>query len=97
MSRHDEMDECIIGEMDQIQTIMQSSPHDPFSASHDAPSVSTVLHVLMFKVAGYNYTNMGHPFMTSTQSGRGVRLRWTHADGGGGHPMWTCTQKIRAH
>lgn len=38
MSRHDEMDECIIGEMDQIQTIMQSSPHDPFSASHDAPS-----------------------------------------------------------
>ena len=23
-----------------------------------------------------------HPFMTSTRSGEGVRLRWTHVDGG---------------
>src|SRR6218665_238751 len=26
----------------------------------------------------------GHPFMTSTRRGRGVRLGWTHVDGGGG-------------
>src|SRR6218665_879769 len=26
----------------------------------------------------------GHPFMTSTRRGEGVRLRWTHVDGGGG-------------
>jgi len=26
----------------------------------------------------------GHPFMTSTQRGEGVRLGWTHVDGGGG-------------
>src|SRR6218665_197333 len=26
----------------------------------------------------------GHPFMTSTRSWEGVRLRWTHVDGGGG-------------
>jgi len=26
----------------------------------------------------------------------GVRLRWTHADGGGVSSMWTSTQKIRA-
>src|SRR6218665_459629 len=26
----------------------------------------------------------GHPFMTSTQRREGVRLRWTHVDGGGG-------------
>ena len=36
----------------------------------------------------------GHPFMTSTR--RGVRLRWTHVDGGeGSSPMWTSTQKIK--
>src|SRR6218665_2473037 len=40
----------------------------------------------------------GHPFMTSTRRGEGVRLRWTHVDGGGGSsPMWTSTQKIRVH
>ena len=38
----------------------------------------------------------GHPFMTSTRRG-GVRLRWTHADRGGVSPIWTSTQKIRAH
>ena len=28
--------------------------------------------------------------------GRGVRLRWTHVDGGrGSSPMWTSTQKIK--
>jgi len=27
---------------------------------------------------------MGHPFMTFTRRGRGVRLRWTHVDGGRG-------------
>ena len=33
----------------------------------------------------------GHPFM-----GEGVRLRWTHVDGGGGSSqMWTSTQKIK--
>ena len=26
----------------------------------------------------------GHPFMTSTRRGEGVRLRWTHVDGEGG-------------
>ena len=26
----------------------------------------------------------GHPFMTSTRRGEGVRLRWTHVDGGRG-------------
>src|SRR6218665_1168242 len=26
----------------------------------------------------------GQPFMTSTRRGEGVRLRWTHVDGGGG-------------
>src|SRR6218665_1851151 len=26
----------------------------------------------------------GHPFMTSTRREEGVRLRWTHVDGGGG-------------
>ena len=26
----------------------------------------------------------GHPFMTSTWRGEGVRLRWTHVDGGRG-------------
>src|SRR6218665_3805299 len=35
----------------------------------------------------------GHPFMTSTRSGEGVRLRWT--GGGGSSPMWTSTQKIK--
>ena len=24
----------------------------------------------------------GHPFMTSSRRGEGVRLRWTHVDGG---------------
>src|SRR6218665_417349 len=34
--------------------------------------------------------------MTSTGMGDGVRLRWTHMDGGGGSsPMWTSTQKIK--
>ena len=28
--------------------------------------------------------------------GMRVRLRWTHADGGGVSSMWTSTQKIRA-
>src|SRR6218665_1887647 len=28
----------------------------------------------------------GHPFMTSTRRGEGVRLRWTHVDGGRGGP-----------
>src|SRR6218665_1446471 len=28
----------------------------------------------------------GHPFMTSTWRGKGVRLRWTHVDGGVGGP-----------
>src|SRR6218665_1829823 len=38
----------------------------------------------------------GHPFMTSTRRGEGVRFRWTHVDGGGGSiPMWTSTQKIK--
>src|SRR6218665_3026585 len=38
----------------------------------------------------------GHPFMTSTRRGEGVRLRWTHVDGGrGSSPMWTSTQKIK--
>jgi len=38
----------------------------------------------------------GHPFITSTRRGEGVRLRWTHVDGGrgGSSPMWTSTQKI---
>ena len=27
-------------------------------------------------------TVRGHPFMTSTRRGEGVRLRWTHVDGG---------------
>ena len=27
--------------------------------------------------------------------GEGVRLRWTHVDGGGSSPMWTFTQKIK--
>jgi len=32
----------------------------------------------------YSLRNIrGHPFMTSTRSGKGVRLRWTHVDGGG--------------
>jgi len=36
----------------------------------------------------------GYPFMTYTR--RGVRLRWTHVDeGGGSSPMWTSTQKIK--
>jgi len=26
----------------------------------------------------------GYPFMTSTRRGEGVKLRWTHVDGGGG-------------
>ena|SRR6218665_2438322 len=38
----------------------------------------------------------GHPFMTSTRRGRGVRLRWTHVDGGrGSSPMWTSTHKLK--
>ena len=38
----------------------------------------------------------GHPFMTSTRRGEGVRLRWTHVNGGrGSSPMWTSTQKIK--
>src|SRR6218665_574805 len=41
-------------------------------------------------------TVRGHPFMTSTRRGEGVRLRWTHVDGGrGSSPMWTSTQKIK--
>ena len=28
----------------------------------------------------------GHPFMTSTRRGEGVRLRWTHVDGARGGP-----------
>src|SRR6218665_2507318 len=28
----------------------------------------------------------GHPFMTSTRRGEGVRLRWMHVDGGKGGP-----------
>jgi len=28
----------------------------------------------------------GHPFMTSTRREKGVRLRWTHVDGGDGGP-----------
>src|SRR6218665_2613203 len=45
-------------------------------------------------------TIRGLPFMTSTRRGEGIRLRWTHVDGGRGFsPMWTSTQKIkiRAH
>jgi len=31
-----------------------------------------------------------------TEGGEGVRLRWTHEDGGGGSsPMWMSTQKIK--
>ena len=38
----------------------------------------------------------GHPFMTSTRMGEGVRLRWTHVDGGrGSSAMWASTQKIK--
>src|SRR6218665_581946 len=37
----------------------------------------------------------GHPFMTSTRRGKGVRLRWTHVEGKGSSPMWTSTQKIK--
>src|SRR6218665_3235917 len=38
----------------------------------------------------------GHPFMTSTRRGEGVRLSWTHVDEGrGSRPMWTSTQKIK--
>src|SRR6218665_1847777 len=41
-------------------------------------------------------TLRGHPFMTSTRRGEGVRLRWTHVDGGrGSRAMWTSTQKIK--
>ena len=37
----------------------------------------------------------GHPFMTSTRKGRGVRLRWTHADGEGAvGSTWTSTEQI---
>jgi len=41
----------------------------------------------------------GHPFMTSIfhASGRGIRLKWIHSDGGGVSSMWTSKQKIRAH
>jgi len=40
------------------------------------------------------YLIRGHPFMTSTRRGEGVRFRWTHVDGGSS-PMWTSTQKIK--
>ena len=43
-----------------------------------------------------NFMVRGHTFMTSTRRGEGVRLMWTHVDGGGGSsPMWTSTQKIK--
>ena len=42
----------------------------------------------------------GHPFMTSTWRGEGVRLRWTHVDEGRGvkpHEDYTLKIKIRVH
>jgi len=32
----------------------------------------------------YSVIVMGHPFMTFTWKGEGVRLRWTHVECGGG-------------
>ena len=46
-------------------------------------------------------TNVGAkdkgPFIYDVHTeGEGVRLRWTHVDGGrGSSPMWTSTQKIK--
>jgi len=34
--------------------------------------------------ASISHPLRGHPFMTSTRRGQGVRLRWTHVDGGRG-------------
>src|SRR6218665_1273182 len=31
-----------------------------------------------------NFLHRGHPFMTSTRRGEGVRLMWTHVNGGRG-------------
>jgi len=47
------------------------------------------LHVAMGAFRG---SLRGHPFMTSTRRWEGVRLRWTHADGGSEvGSMWTST------
>jgi len=39
------------------------------------------------------YYIRGHPFMTSTRKGEGVRLWWTHVDGGRG-VQWTSTSYL---
>src|SRR6218665_2987446 len=36
----------------------------------------------------------GHPFMTSTRRGEGVRLRWTHVDGGRGFSSAPSTYQL---
>src|SRR6218665_1791975 len=54
--------------------------------------------ILLFRLTTCHRPMLGgHPFMTSTRRGEGVRLRWTSAGGGGrgSSPMWTSTQKIK--
>src|SRR6218665_279794 len=40
-------------------------------------------------------TFRGHPFMMSTRRGGGVRLRWTHVDGGSQAPCGRLHRKLK--
>src|SRR6218665_2457329 len=67
-------------------------PHYLFTAS----KVKSSQYHFIANTNSVHKRHMGPSIYDVNTEGGGVRLRWTHVDGGGGSsPMWTSTQKIK--
>jgi len=76
----------------EVASVLTSTPYKKQLMEKIASKSATIVRT---KAAGKitvscgKVKERGHPFMTSTRRRRGVRMRWTHVDGGVssfGHP-----------